>query len=372
MGEAILLVHTRVFAFCSYPSRARKSTVVLVQALVLGRGNVVPSEEKSMSKHTAGGGSDAPSLVKRLTAWMNSEGYPTEFRTANKFRQYGFHARQGEYIKGREETKREIDVLAWVSVQRDYGFIRVCYVVECKWSLEKPWIVFTSPTTKMATSAMAAQTISSTLGAATMWAIAGHEELKAMDTFLAPIRGGFGGRQAFSTGRDHFYSAVQSAVANAAAYASSYDEGERWGGAMPEACIIVFPIVVIEGDLFEASFDQDINDVSLKSVDKVRCHWMGSTDWKHRATVDIVSLSHLDIFLAQRRDELKTLVNIIEPAVEAIDEYRKSGSLTAVKRTEGPRGFRGLPPLLQEFRDAFQIGQNKPKPPPFASPWKDP
>ena len=193
------------------------------------------SRRKIMPKRTGGVGPDATDLMEKLAAWMNSEGYPTEFRTANIFRKYGFHTTQGEYIKGAEDTKREIDVLARNTYDRDFGFIRACYVAECKWALNKPWVVFVSLSTRMATSALAAQTISSILGSAVMWVIAGHEKLKSMDTFLVPERGGFGGRQAFSTGRDHFYSAMQSVVANAVFYTSSYHEEKRWLGAMPEA-----------------------------------------------------------------------------------------------------------------------------------------
>ena len=136
-----------------------------------------------MSNNTPGGSSDASSLVERLTKWMNSEGYPTEFRTTNIFRRHGFHARQGEYVEGKEDTKREIDVISSVSVDTDFGFLRISYVVECKWSSDKPWIIFTSPTNTMAVSAMAAQTISSKLGAATMWVIAGHKDLTSLETF---------------------------------------------------------------------------------------------------------------------------------------------------------------------------------------------
>jgi hypothetical protein len=177
----------------------------------------------------------------------------------------------------------------------------------------------------------------------------GAQRSYILGDFCGPKRGGFGGRQSFSKGSDHFYSAVQAAVTNAAAYVSWYDTAKRQRGAMPDACVIAFPIVVIEGALFEAHFDQTINDVSLHQVNQVRCHWKGSADWGLIATVDIVSLDHLDEFVKKRRAELKTLIDIMKPAFVEIEEFRKSGSLTAISLTEGPRGYRALPALLKEF-----------------------
>jgi hypothetical protein len=159
---------------------------------------------------------------------MYSEGYPTEFRAASLFQRHGFAASQGHYVEGaNEELKREIDVLASATIPTEFRFLRISYVVECKWSADKPWIIFTSPTKIMAPSALIAQTISSKLGAAALWIAAGSETLSRLATFSTPKRGGFGGRQAFSKGSDQFYSAVQSVTSNACQYAAWYDRGTK-------------------------------------------------------------------------------------------------------------------------------------------------
>ena len=296
---------------------------------------------------------------------MNSEGYPTEFRTANLFRRHGFHAVQGRYIEdGDDDKKREIDVLADCTASTKFGFVRISYVVECKWSVDKPWIVFTSPTNIMAPSAMIAQTISSKLGAAVMWAVAGHDALSALDTFSIPKRGGFGGRQAFSKGNDYFYSAVQSVVSNAAWDAAWYDRAPRKPGTMPEACVIELPIVLVEGELFEAYFDEHTDKMSLQPTSHIRCHWRGSTAWGFSATVDIISLDYLDDFLSIRSAELKPLIDTMVPVLDEIEEFRKRGLPDTIKVTKGPRGFRGAPLLLQEFSDVNrkrrkEAGQNR-------------
>lgn len=130
------------------------------------------------------------SLLHRVSSWLASEGYPTEFRTANIFQKHGFHVTQGAYVRGDAEgLKREIDVLASITARASSGFLRISYVVECKWSTDKPWIVFTSSSTEMAPSACIAQTISSKLGEAIVWAVAGNETLQSLQTFLTPENG---------------------------------------------------------------------------------------------------------------------------------------------------------------------------------------
>jgi len=150
----------------------------------------------------------------------------------------------------------------------------------------------------MAPSACITQTISSKLGEAIVWAIAGNESLHSLQTFLTPDKGGFGGRQAFSKGNDAFYSAVQAAVSNSTSYVAEYDSSRRAKGTMPEAGVVAFPLVLVDGDIFEAYFDTDLGEVKIEPTDHVRCHWRGSLAWAHLASVDFVSIKYLDSFHA--------------------------------------------------------------------------
>ena len=290
------------------------------------------------------------SLLHRVSSWLASEGYPTEFRTANIFQKHGFHVTQGAYVRGDAEgLKREIDVLASITARASSGFLRISYVVECKWSADKPWIVFTSPSTRMAPSACIAQTISSKLGEAIVWAIAGNETLQSLQTFLTPEKGGFGGRQAFSKGNDAFYSAVQASVSNSISYVAEHDRGRRTKGTMPEAGVVAFPLVLVDGDIFAAYFDSDAGEVKIEPTDHVRCHWRGSPAWEFLATLDVVSMKHLDMFISKRAEEAKVTLSIMMNSYDEIKDFCSSGSPKALTVTPGPRGFVGAPSLVCEF-----------------------
>ncbi len=118
-------------------------------------------------------------LEQRVEKWINTEGYPLEFRTARALRQAGFRVRQGYYTRDdSNETPREIDVYASTDLRIDDLLLRVSLVIECKYVFEKPWIIFTSSSSRIAPSACMAQTISSKLGDACLWCLAGDVSLK--------------------------------------------------------------------------------------------------------------------------------------------------------------------------------------------------
>ena len=300
---------------------------------------------------------ESTDLLRRVSSWLNSEGYPTEFRTASIFQKHGFQVSQGTYVPGDAEgLKREIDVLASITERASSGFLRISYIVECKWSADKPWIVFASPTTRMAPSACIAQTISSKLGETIVWAIAGNETLHSLDTFLTPDKGGFGGRQAFSKGKDPFYSAVQAAVGNSTSYVSEYDRPQRAKGTIPESGVVAFPIVLVDGDILLAYFDTDLGEMKIEMTDHVRCHWRGSPSWEFLATVDVVSMRHLEVFVRKRAEEMKTLIPIMVNAYEEIKKFASTGSPDALTVTPGPRGFIGPPSLVRELLAGHKEG----------------
>jgi hypothetical protein len=155
-------------------------------------------------------------MLSKVENWLDTEGYPTEFRVASTFRKHGFHVDQGDYAEDRVTgSRREIDIAASLTMKGEHSLQRVYNIVECKWSQDKPWVVFTSPTCSMAPSAIIAQTIASHLAAAVFWTLAGDTDLNQLSLFQSqPGGGGFGGRQAFSKGNDIFYTAMQGVVGN--------------------------------------------------------------------------------------------------------------------------------------------------------------
>ena len=196
-------------------------------------------------------------LLQKLKAWLDKQGYPTEFQVANVCQRHGFRVFQGSYVSGTETANpREIDVIATRDHNLRDHLIRVEQIIECKWSKDKPWVVLTSSHGQMASGACIAQTIGNLLGSTLLWLLAGDEDLHKMGLFCTPERPGFGGRQAFTEKNDLVYSAMQSVTDAAISSMAKYDRQARPAGVMPENVVIGFPVIVIQGELFEAFFDR--------------------------------------------------------------------------------------------------------------------
>lgn len=286
-------------------------------------------------------------LKAKLTAWLDTEGYPLEFRTASAFRRAGFQVRQGEYVRMDSEAVREVDVAAVKTAFGKEQFVRVYHVVECKWTKDKPWIVFSGPG-GISPSACVTQTFGSLLGESILWTIAGLDQLHALSLFKTPQRPGFNGRQAFSKGNDVFYNAMTSVTSLAKQVALRYDSGRRTAGTVPNSAVVTFPVIVIDGNLFEAWFDDTTNSVQLQDRKSVRLHWRGSPAWSLHATVDIVVADHLDEFARQRAEEVMALLDAMATTRDQIARCFEVRSLSPLEITKGGRGVVGLPPLLYE------------------------
>jgi hypothetical protein len=287
------------------------------------------------------------SFQNKVEEWLRKEGYPLEFATASAFRQAGFRVRQGEHVRNPDTgVVREIDVVASIDGFVGDQIVRLSYIIECKWSKNKPWIIFTSMHHRIAPGACIAQTIGSDLGRAALWCVAGNSALHQTSTFSTPDGAGFGARQAFSDGKDVCYSALQSVVSAARLRAMYYETPSRDPKHLPRVSFVALPTVVVDGALFEAYFDEDSGELKTHPANAVRLHWRGAESWQHFATVDVVAASYLNEFLAKRAEESTVIINALVGATTNIAECFAVGNLDALKYERASRGIVGLPPLL--------------------------
>jgi hypothetical protein len=284
-----------------------------------------------------------------VNGW-NTKGYPLEFQVAKKFQESGFAIRQGSYVNDpNADAPREIDVVAFRDAHTKQHLLRVKHIVECKWSKDKPWVIFTSPQ-GISPAACVTQTIASKLGSAILWKEAGLKQLQDLELFLTPKNSGFNGRQAFSKeGVDRFYSAMQSVVSATKFDVGDYDSPNRKTGMLPKSAVVGFPVIVIQGDIYEAFLDHKSSELVLKRAPHIRCHWRGSREWNLHATVDIVTFDNLDKFLTTRAVQVATLLRIMQISVEEITKCISAGSIESLNITKGSRGVVGLHHLFREF-----------------------
>ncbi len=250
----------------------------------------------------------------KVNEWLLKEGYPLEFRAASIMRRCGFAVRQGHFVRsGVNEAPREIDIVAQTDDHCEDYLFRVCQVVECKYSKSKPWVIFSSPSGRMSTSACASQSIASEYGSAIMWSIAGHDTISEMKLFSSPQTPGFNGREAFSTGHDRFYGAVTQLIENSISLSKYYNSNLLIKGKIPKSCVVVFPILLLDGMMFEAFCDEEKSETVVQEIEHARLHWKGAPSRNLHSTFDIVKLDYFEKFCNTRMEE----------SVKLLSEFRK-------------------------------------------------
>lgn len=295
------------------------------------------------------------SIRDKVAGWLQKEGYPLEFKTARRFSDVGFHISQGDYARKSGDTSpREVDVKASLTNAQDGFLFRAVNVIECKYSVSKPWVNFISRDHHIAHSACAAQTIGSDYGSAMIWSICGSKNIQSMDAFRSPDEPCFGGRQAFSTGKDQFFDALRAVSGAAVSIAEGYNRPPENRGNLPSSCVLVLPIIVVQGKLFEAGLNEDGSDTFVREVTKTRVHWRGSEDRWQFTTVDIVSFDAIDDFAATRLRECSQLLEMMADKHAEFFEFAKSGDRSAISLSGGSTGMAGPPLLVKQIVKKFR------------------
>jgi len=289
-------------------------------------------------------------LKSKLEAWLADQGYPLEFAASNAFRNAGFNVFQGYHVDGEHDSRREIDVLAQSTSREDEGFSRVSFVAECKWSNDKPWVVFVAGG-GIATSACIAQSMGSESCRAILWARNGAEELQSLNVFRTPRPSGFGGRQAFSNNRDVFFDAMESVTQITSSYVNQY-KGRDLEDSI-RAVVIAFPVLVVKTRLFEASYDENVGQLCVNERPQTRIHWRGAKEWPAHATVDIVTEAHLSEFIDHCRKDTDVLLPFLQESAKSLRECVSSRSLQGLKLNRASTGLSGRPSLLRRLDKWF-------------------
>ena len=262
------------------------------------------------------------SLENKLYAWLETQGYPLEMRVAKAFQSSGARVIQSDYYTDTStEESREIDVVAyWQSTIEDL-LIRVSFVVECKSSKEKPWILFVSPEARLTPSARVVQRAASELGRRTLLRISKEASIQSLPIFKLPEAPGYSITQAFTSGHDVCYAAA-SAVANAAIATTNETDKPSSGFRRPAILQIVFPVLVTEARLFAAALEED-GSVSINEEKSGVLLWRNPIVGLPHTIIHVVTLNALSDFIADGRESAEKFIALCASDFKkAIEEAR--------------------------------------------------
>ncbi|QHI36043.1 hypothetical protein IMCC3317_13960 [Kordia antarctica] len=198
--------------------------------------------------------------LKSIKSWINKNGYPLEMKVAKTLKEHGFDIAQSILYKDSETGKyRETDIIAHVTKGINNVWFNLTFIFECKKTIGKPWVVFTNHSDNKS------QNIQPPLFASKNAQILVQTILKNND-YRSPIlfpdlkKYGYNIVTSHSENKNLAYSATQSVTKATEYLVKKSNESNK------KFCNIYVPIVVIEGDLIEASLNYD-NDIELLEVD---------------------------------------------------------------------------------------------------------
>jgi hypothetical protein len=261
-----------------------------------------------------------------LRNWLGKAGYPFELSVGRIFRGYGWNTEHARFYSDPVTGKtREIDIV----VSRATGTreppraVTISFVVECKRSRNKPWIVFSSPET--GARLLSADFVSGRMAYYAMLTASVADHPRA--TFKVDVRVGHSVVRAHSDNKDTdpsaAHSAVQAAITAAAALNGEYEVFDL--SQAPQSSIVhaFIPLVVIEGELFEFYLDATNTDV-LAPIDRALVVSKSPAIGQGLQAVPIVTASGLLNFVQQATKDTDAITaTILDNAQVIVAEMMK-------------------------------------------------
>lgn len=234
-------------------------------------------------------------LTQKVAKWLSASGYPLEMRVSSAFRKAGFRVFQSDsYIDPETGETREIDVVAVRELETPEFMVSLHFVVECKLSPDKPWILFLNGGKVNNKRGLVAQNIANGMGQALLRTMA----IKAPDlvgTLLCPSAPfAYGMTEALAKdGNSNCYKAIMSSSKAAAAGAVKAGGQHLWLNQLS----VFLPAIVVDGALFNAQLQDDSGELQLDRID-------GGTLVLRNPTapftlISVTSASSIDDFIAK-------------------------------------------------------------------------
>lgn len=260
----------------------------------------------------------------RIRDWLDKQGFPLEMRVGRAFQNAHARVVQSEYYPDRVTGEwREVDVVAdWSSETDPTVTVRATFVVECKSSRDKPWLLFTAKN-RMSEVARIAQRAGNRFGDLLLDSIAGDRHVQALRLFELPRSPAYGMRQAFGD-RDVCHAAISSVAAATAAFAAEPDY-QDWPSGRWNFCQIFLPVVVTDARLFSAQLDES-GQLLLEEISTGALVWRNPMIGAPHTIIHVVSESALPDFVNVMGNSAKQLLQMLtgnlRPLVDAALERR--------------------------------------------------
>jgi hypothetical protein len=232
----------------------------------------------------------------------------------------------GEFYKDFDTgDAREIDVTvgSFHSLYRQGHnlMLRVYCRIECKSSKDKPWLLLVSeiqPSTIGVLSLLSTKLYREFL-ANMLITDGGFRETFQSAQMLEPPRLAYGLTQSLrEKGVDVAYQALMGAVKAATDKIRDVESINTGKTMRAKQCCVAFPVIVIDGTLFECVLD-DHNAVSLDEVDSGVVFWQGTNPLEIAPLVHVVTKSGLNRFIDRFSRAAATLAELTDKHIDLLE-----------------------------------------------------
>jgi hypothetical protein len=260
-------------------------------------------------------------IVTEIRNWLDDQGYPLEMRVARTFQEHDFRVVQSDYYTDPEsEESREIDVVAWFDKVINGVVTRIVLVIECKVSKDKPWLLFSSGKQVLSDRGRLKIPAVSKVAKKLLLELRARDDIVALPLFKTPPTV-YGLTQAFQKGKDVCYQAAMTATKAAIAKNIEVDREQRSKLYSVPICQITFPVVVVDGRLFQIQLS-DKSAIEISEIDWGVLVWRKAPLDKPFVGIHVLSLNSLERFCQETAASISFLFDVFEETItDALREF---------------------------------------------------
>lgn len=234
-------------------------------------------------------------LPLKIAEWLDRQGYPLEMRAAEQFSVAGFDVTQSAYyIDPETKAARETDIVAVKDNVAGDAWVRWMCVVECKSGRSAPWVLFGGRGEPLAPRIRVRFMGASRKSRPYLARVSRRLDVESLPLFNSAKPPAYGMVQALRESNNDVTFAASTSVAKAASFFLnefvSLAEGE-------ESIEMVWPVIVIEAPLFEATLDST-GKVSVTEIEQGTMVWRHPTAGEGITTIDVVTVAALPQYAA--------------------------------------------------------------------------
>lgn len=250
---------------------------------------------------------------KRIKNWVLKNGYPFEMKVANLFQKNDFKITQSIYYKDVDTNKnREVDIIAYYNKIVNNVSFSFSFVIECKKSTDKPWLVFKND--KLINPKLNRFKPFATNNASLLFDnIDLVNDRDFYKIFPNINKAGYNVVIAFKESKDVAYSSSNSLLK-----ACNYIK-EKFNHSLLKQCNFYIPLIIIEGELYDAYLDSK-EEIIFDLVDSSTIMNTKIFNEEDSTIINIASSKNLDSHIKDLKENMDLFFKKFEKEIKDISK----------------------------------------------------